>query len=138
MTDAPGPPFKPAPSPPALAPPRPRPVRYDLSDAAMERDTELQFFIGSGPGGQNRNKRETGVRLTHRPSGLVVTSVKERTQGLNRADALQKLREKLRAAMAVQKPRKDTKPTRGSKRRRVEGKKLQGQKKANRRGGNFD
>lgn len=135
MTD--GPPELPKPSPPP-PPARPRPVRYDLSDAAMDRDTDIQFFIGSGPGGQNRNKRETGVRLTHRPSGLVVTSVKERSQGMNRSDALAKLRAKLREAMVVEKPRRETKPTRGSKRRRIEGKKIQSQKKANRRGGSFD
>jgi ribosome-associated protein len=137
MTDGP-PELSKAPPPPPPPPARPRPPRYDLSDAAMDRDTDIQFFIGSGPGGQNRNKRETGVRLTHRPSGLVVTSVKERSQGMNRSDALAKLREKLRAAMVVEKPRRETKPTRGSKRRRIEGKKLQGQKKANRRGGSFD
>jgi len=110
-------------------------ARYDLSDEALDRDVDIQFFIGSGPGGQNRNKRETGVRLIHRPSGIVVTSVKERSQGMNRADAMEKLKEKLRAAMFVQKPRHDTKPTRGSQRRRVEGKRKQSAKKASRRGG---
>jgi protein subunit release factor B len=114
------------------------PPRYDLSDEALDRDTEISFFIGSGPGGQNRNKRETGVRLFHRPSGLVVTSVKERSQAMNRADALHKLREKLRAAMVVQKPRHDTKPTRGSKRRRLDSKRHQGAKKAARGSRNFD
>ena len=111
--------------------------RYDLSDEALARDVDIQFFIGSGPGGQNRNKRETGVRLIHRPSGMVVTSVKERSQGMNRADALEKLKARLRAAMVVQKKRHDTKPTRGSQRRRVDAKKRHGAKKAERRGG-FD
>lgn len=107
--------------------------RYDLSDAALERDCEWSFFIGSGPGGQNRNKRETAVRLVHRPSGMVVTSEKERSQGQNRADALEKLKAKLRQAMVVPKVRRDTKPTRGSQRRRIESKKRLGEKKANRR-----
>ncbi len=99
----------------------------------MARDTEIQFFIGSGPGGQNRNKRETGVRLTHKPSGIVVTSVKERSQGQNRADAMSKLRERLKAAMVQPRTRKATKPSRASKRKRLEGKKRQSSKKAQRR-----
>ena len=110
-------------------------MHYDLSDEALARDVEVQFFIGSGPGGQNRNKRETGVRLIHRPSGVVVTSVKERSQHLNRLDALEKLKSRLRAAMFVPKVRRDTQPTRSSQRRRVEGKRRQAQKKAQRRGG---
>ncbi|MBS2032867.1 MAG: peptide chain release factor-like protein [Deltaproteobacteria bacterium] len=110
-------------------------ARYDLSDEALARDVDIQFFIGSGPGGQNRNKRETGVRLTHRPSGFVVTSVKERSQAMNRADAMEKLKDRLRAAMVVQKPRHDTKPTRGSQRRRVETKRKHSAKKADRRSG---
>ena len=111
---------------------------YDLSDEALDRDTSITFFIGSGPGGQNRNKRETGVRLTHHPSGLVVTSVKERSQGMNRSDALSKLREKLRALMRVEKPRKATKPSRGSQRRRLEGKHAASAKKAQRQRRDFD
>lgn len=113
------------------------PPRYDLSDAALERDCEVSFFIGSGPGGQNRNKRETAVRLIHRPSGIAVTSEKERSQAQNRADAMQKLKERLRQAMFVPKKRRETRPTRGSQRRRIESKKRLGEKKAQRRGG-FD
>jgi ribosome-associated protein len=56
---------------------------------------------------------------------------------MNRADALEKLKARLRAAMVVQKKRHDTKPTRGSQRRRVDSKKRHGAKKAERRGG-FD
>jgi ribosome-associated protein len=111
--------------------------RYDLSDTALERDCEWSFFIGSGPGGQNRNKRETAVRLLHRPSGIAVTSEKERSQGQNRADAMEKLKARLRQAMFVPKPRRKTKPPHGSQKRRVETKKRLGEKKAQRRGG-FD
>jgi protein subunit release factor A len=112
--------------------------KYDLSDEALARDTELQFFIGSGPGGQNRNKRETGVRLTHLPSGIVVNSVKERTQGMNRADAMNKLRAKLTALMVRVAPRVATKTPRSQKRRRLTDKRITGAKKANRRSGGDD
>ena len=57
------------------------------------KDQNIRFerFHSGGNGGQNVNKVETGVRLTHIPTGITVTSTAERTQQLNRKDALQKL-----------------------------------------------
>ena len=56
------------------------------------RDLLFERFHCGGKGGQNVNKVETGVRLTHIPSGISVTSTAERTQELNRKDALNKIK----------------------------------------------
>lgn len=56
-------------------------------------DSNIRFerFHCGGKGGQNVNKVETGVRLIHLPTGITVTSTAERSQLLNKKDALEKL-----------------------------------------------
>ncbi len=58
-------------------------------------DLEWGFFHSSGHGGQNVQKVSSAVRLTHKPTGIVVTSQRERFQEQNRQLALQLLRAKL-------------------------------------------
>ena len=60
-----------------------------------DRDLEISFFRSSGPGGQNVNKVETAVRISHKPSGLIVSSQAGRSQHANREQALNLLRAKL-------------------------------------------
>lgn len=99
----------------------------------LEKEVLMTFFRGSGPGGQHRNKVETGVRLFHPPSGITVSASEHRSQSRNRETAFERLTAKLVARNRKPKPRKPTKKPRSADRKRLEEKKQQGERKRARR-----
>ena len=108
-------------------------VALALDDEALLRVCEVSTFVGSGPGGQHRNKTASAVRLVHPPTGLTVTATERRSQAQNRGAALERLRAALSRLTHVQRPRRPTRPSRGAKERRLEAKKRVGRKKVDRR-----
>jgi len=96
-------------------------------------DVEVTFLKAGGPGGQHRNKKETGVRLLHRPTGLVVTATERRERQQNLALAWERLERALERRRRKPKPRKKTRPTKASVARRLEAKSRRANIKRSRR-----
>jgi ribosome-associated protein len=122
--------------------PGPERIRVSRSVSLPLSEIELRVSRSSGPGGQHAQKSSTRVeaildveassalsevqrrRVVGRV-GPVLRAVAqdERSQARNRELAVERLVEKLRAALAVPRPRKPTKPTAASRERRLTGKK---------------
>lgn len=72
------------------------PKLEDMGDIELSPDDlDIQFARSSGPGGQNANKRETAVRVVHKPTGISVHVDAERSQVQNRERAIELLCGKL-------------------------------------------
>ena len=106
---------------------------YATSREALESTCTMEFVRDSGPGGQHRNKRYTGVRLVHEPTGTVVMATESRSQASNREMAFERMAAKLVAMQHRPKRRKATRPTRGSVRRRLDNKRKHAGKKQGRK-----
>ena len=71
-------------------------IKIETSEIKIKpEELKIDFYRASGPGGQYVNKRETSVRITHLPTGIVVSCQSERLQGENRKRAQEMLLSKL-------------------------------------------
>ncbi len=102
------------------------------SDEALLAMCDVETYRSSGPGGQNVNRRETAVRLRHRPTGIVVACQSERSQAVNKRIALEWLRRKLLARAQLRRPRIATRPPASSRERVLEKKKRRAELKRQR------
>ena len=99
------------------------PVDIPESAAALLAECEVETFRAGGPGGQHQNVTDSAVRLRHGPTGLTVTCRAQRSQYLNKMDALRRLRLKLVKLNAPPPPRRATRPSRAAVERRLAAKK---------------
>lgn len=63
--------------------------------SVTKADLRIEYYRGSGPGGQHRNKRDTACRITHIPTGLSATAQENKSQQQNREAAFRRLADKL-------------------------------------------
>ncbi|HEX8499641.1 MAG TPA: peptide chain release factor-like protein [Pyrinomonadaceae bacterium] len=95
-------------------------IELPESDEELLRECEVETFRSGGPGGQHVNKVETGVRLRHLPSGIVVNCREERSQHRNKMNCVRKLREEA-ARRNYRKPKRvPTRRTRAARERTLE------------------
>lgn len=102
-------------------------------DEALLAECRVDTFRAGGPGGQHQNVTESGVRLTHLPTGISATSRESRSQHRNKKRALARLRAALEERARPETPRVPTRIPKREKQRRLEEKKRRSELKRQRR-----
>jgi ribosome-associated protein len=100
-----------------------------MSSKKKRLEITIQHVKGGGPGGQHRNKRQTGIVATHVPTGLTVRSTELRSQGQNLSRAISRLETKVEAHFYRPPSRKKTQKSKGSHKLRIQKKIQHGAKK---------
>tara|TARA_Y100000031_G_C7954908_1_gene263242 strand:+ start:103 stop:459 length:357 start_codon:yes stop_codon:yes gene_type:complete len=105
------------------------PVHIPDSDKDLLKECNVDTFRAGGKGGQHLNKTESAVRMTHLPTGTVVSCQDERSQYQNKRKCLLQLRGKLVALNYRPPKRIPTRKPRSAKEKILETKRKQSQKK---------
>lgn len=95
----------------------------------LNKEVIIHTFRASGPGGQHRNVTDSGVRIVHEPSGLVVTATESRSQRRNKEKAFERLIANLNDRNRIEKPRIPTRKKAGARERELNEKHMVQQKK---------
>jgi len=95
-------------------------VVFSLELEDLKKEVKIDTFRASGPGGQHRNVTDSGVRLVHFPSGVVVTATESRSQIRNKEKAFLRLIARLKILNRVQKRRIPTQKGRAIRERELE------------------
>jgi len=114
-------------------------IELPESDEKLLEECDMDTFRSSGKGGQHVNTTDSAVRLTHRPTGIVVVCRQERSQHQNRDICIKRLREKV-AQLNYRPPKRiKTRVPKGVKRERLEKKsQLSNKKRLRAKPKNFD
>ena len=105
------------------------PILIPDSDDELLKECNVDTFRASGKGGQHLNKTDSAVRMTHFPTGLIVTCQDERSQLQNKRKCIIQLRRKLEALNYRPPKRIPTRKPRSAKLKILETKKKQSLKK---------
>ena len=97
-----------------------------------DEEVEITYVKAGGPGGQHRNKKETGVRMVHKETGIIVNATERRERPQNLALAWDRMEAALKKHRFKPKPRRPTRPTKASVKRRLEEKTRRGRLKRGR------
>jgi len=96
----------------------------------LRQETDATFYRSSGPGGEKKDKTQTAVRLSHRPSGLKVIATEHRSQSKNRQLGFQRLQRKLLELNRESKKRIPTKVSNAVQEKRLKTKQHRSKKKS--------